>query len=98
MVAARRRTRGTSKSPIRYTAARNRRSHYKAVRKFIKWAYESGYLAIDLMARIRPLDQWGVNNEIVDIEDFRRLLFVTAGLEPIEAGGAPTMRYIALLP
>jgi hypothetical protein len=80
-----------------YPPGSNRRSHYKAVRKFIKWAHESGYLAIDLMARIRPLDQWGVNNEIVPIEDFRRLLFVTAGLEPIEPGEAPTIRYIGLL-
>jgi hypothetical protein len=81
-----------------YPPGSNRRSHYKAVRKFIRWAHENGYLAIDLMARIRPLDQWGVNNEIVDIEDFRRLLFVTAGLEPIEPGEAPTTRYIGLLP
>jgi hypothetical protein len=81
-----------------YPPGSNRRSHYKAVRKFIKWAHESGFLAIDLMARIRPLDQWGVNNEIVPIEDFRRLLFVTAGLEPIEPGEAPTTRYIGLLP
>jgi hypothetical protein len=81
-----------------YPPGSNRRSHYKAVRKFIRWAHESGYLAIDLMARIRPLDQWGVNNEIVPIEDFRRLLFVTAGLEPIEPDGMSTMRYIGLLP
>jgi hypothetical protein len=81
-----------------YPPGSNRRSHYKAVRKFIRWAHESGYLAIDLMARIRPLDQWGVNNEIVPIEDFRRLLFVTAGLEPIEPAEIPTTRYIGLFP
>jgi hypothetical protein len=81
-----------------YPPGSNRRSHYKAVRKFIKWAHESGFLALDLMARIRPLDQWGVNSEIVPIEDFRRLLFVTADLEPIEPGEAPTTRYIGLLP
>jgi hypothetical protein len=80
-----------------YPPGSNRRSHYKAVKKFIRWAHESGFLAIDLMARIRPLDQWGVNNEIVGIEDFRRLLFVTAGLEPIEPSEAPTTRYIGLL-
>jgi hypothetical protein len=80
-----------------YPPGSNRRSHYKAVRKFIRWAHESGYLALDLMARIRPLDKWGVNNDIVPIEDFRRLLFVTAGIEPIEPGEAPTTRYIGLL-
>src|SRR4029077_11924844 len=80
-----------------YPPGSNRRSHYKAVRKFIKWAHEQGYLALDLMARIRPSDQWGVNNEIVPIENFRRLLSVTAGLEPIEPGEAPTIRYIGLL-
>jgi hypothetical protein len=81
-----------------YPPGSNRRSHYKAVRKFIKWAHESGFLALDLMARIRPLDKWGVNNDIVPIEDFRRLLFVTAGIEPIELGEVPTTRYIGLLP
>src|SRR6201981_2265199 len=81
-----------------YPPGSNRRSHYKAVRKFIRWAHESGYLAIDLMARIRPLDTWGVNNDIVPIEDFRRLLFVTAGIESTELGEAPTTRYIGLLP
>jgi hypothetical protein len=76
----------------------NRRSHYKAVRKFIRWAHENRFLAIDLMARLRPLDLWGVNNEIVDIEDFRRVLFVSAGLEPIAPGEFPTTRYVGLLP
>lgn len=81
-----------------YPPGSNRRSHYKAVRKFIRWGHENGYLAIDLMARIRPLDQWGVNNGIIEVEDFRRLLFATAGLEPITPGDAPTTRYIGLLP
>jgi hypothetical protein len=81
-----------------YPPGGNRRSHYKAVRKFIKWTHESGFLALDLMARIRPLDKWGVNNDIVPVEDFRRLLFVTAGIESIELGEAPTTRYIGLLP
>lgn len=81
-----------------YPPGSNRRSHYKTVRKFIRWAHESGFLAIDLMARIRPLDQWGVNNEIVDVEDFRRVLFVTAGLEAIRPGEQPTTKFIGLLP
>src|SRR6201981_716180 len=81
-----------------YPPGSNRRSHYKAVRKFIRWAHESGYLAIDLMARIRPLDKWGVNNDIIQVEDFRRLLFVSAGIESIEHGDAPTTCYIGLLP
>lgn len=81
-----------------YPPGGNRRSHYKTVRKFVRWAHEAGYLAIDLMARIRPLDKWGVNNDIVDVEDFRRVLFVTAGLEPIGPGELPTTRYLALLP
>ena len=81
-----------------YPPGGNRRSHYKTVRKFIRWAHQSGYLAIDLMARIRPLDKWGVNNDIIDVEDFRRLLFVTAGLESIVPGEQPTNKYLALLP
>lgn len=80
-----------------YPPGSNRRSHYKSVRKFIRWAHLNGYLAIDLMARIRPLDKWGVNNDTVPIEDFRRLLFVCAGLKPINPDEGPTTRYLSLL-
>jgi hypothetical protein len=81
-----------------YRPGGNRKSHHKAVKKFLRWAYQTGYIALDVTARIKSTDRWGVNNEIVPIEDFRRLLFVTAGLEPIEPGEAPTIRYIGLLP
>jgi hypothetical protein len=90
-----------------YPPGSNRRSHYKAVRKLIRWAHQTGYLALDLMVRIRPMDKWGVNNDIIGIADFRRLLFVTAGLEPIadpndpkasDKDKEPTTKYLALLP
>src|SRR4029077_7139257 len=80
-----------------YKPGGDRKSHHKAVKKFLRWAYHIGYLALDVTARIKSVDKWGVNNEIVPIEDFRRLLFVTAGLEPITPGEAPTMRYIGFL-
>jgi hypothetical protein len=81
-----------------YAPGGNRKSHHKTVRKFIRWAHQKGYLALDLMSRIPSMDKWGMNKEIVDIEDFRRLLFVTAGLEPIEPDETLTLRYIGLLP
>jgi hypothetical protein len=81
-----------------YAPGGNRKSHHKTVRKFIRWAHQKGYLAIDFMSRIPSMDKWGMNKEIVDIDDFRRLLFVTAGLEPIEPDDTPTVRYIGLLP
>lgn len=81
-----------------YPPGGNRKSHHKTVRKFIRWAHQKGYLALDLMSRIPSMDKWGMNKEIVDIEDFRRLLFVTAGLEPIKEGQEPTTKYLALMP
>jgi len=81
-----------------YPPGGNRRSHYKTVHKFIAWAHLTGYLAFDLMAKIRPMDKWGVNNDIIDIGDFRRLLFVSSGLEPITPEEKQTKKYLGLLP
>lgn len=39
----------------------NRRSHYKTVRKLWRWAFDLGYVEHDPMARLKPLDAWGVN-------------------------------------
>jgi len=50
------------------------------------------------MAKIKPRDKWNSNREILDIEAFRRILFVIAGLEPIKPGEAPTDRFRRLLP
>jgi hypothetical protein len=82
-----------------YPPGGNRKSHYKTVHKFVAWAHKSGYLGLDLMEKLEPLDKhWGVNNEIIEIGDFRRLLFVTSGLEPIKPDEKPTTKYLGLLP
>jgi integrase len=76
-----------------------RRTQYKNVKKFVNWCCgEGGYLVINPMARLKPRDRWNSNKEILDIEVFRRILFVVAGLEPINPGEAPTVRYQRLLP
>ena len=50
------------------------------------------------MDKIKPREKWNSNREILDIEAFRRILFVIAGLEPIKPGEVPTLRYQRLLP
>jgi len=75
-----------------------RRAQYANVKRFINWSLEKGYLGIDPMAHSKPKDKWGVNNEPLGVEEFRRILFVVAGLEPAIAGEAPTDRYFRLLP
>ena len=59
----------------------NRRSHYKSVRKFWNWANRLDYVAADPMAKMKPMDEWGVNNETISPESFHRILRVCAGLE-----------------
>ncbi|HYY27426.1 MAG TPA: hypothetical protein VE860_05765 [Chthoniobacterales bacterium] len=43
------------------------------------------------MARLKPLDTWGINNEVLSVELFQRFLQVTQGLdgprEGVEASG-----------
>jgi len=75
----------------------NRRTHHKVVRTFIRWAYHNGYLATDLMDQIRPMDKWNSNTDIIELEKYRRLLFVVAGLEPFSPGLPTTTRYLRLL-
>ncbi len=75
-----------------------RKTLYVRVKKFIKWAFDKHYTATDLMAGCKSADQWTANTEKMDVELFRRILFVTAGLEPINPGEEPTLKYQELLP
>lgn len=75
-----------------------RRSQYANVKRFINWSLEKGYLSVDPMAHSKPKDKWASNNEPLGVEEFRRILFVVAGLESAVAGEAPTNRYFRLLP
>jgi hypothetical protein len=75
-----------------------RKTLYIRVKKFMNWAFREKYTATNLMAVSRSADTWNENTEKMDVESFRRLLFVSAGLEPINPGEAPTLRYQRLLP
>lgn len=70
----------------------NRRSIYKAVRKFWRWAYLLDHVATDPMAKIPPMDEWGVNNEVISADLFRRCLMVSAGLELPRENMAPSKK------
>lgn len=59
----------------------NRRSHHKTVRKVWKWASDLEHVGVDPMAKIKPRDDWGVNNETIAPEVYLRILRVVAGLE-----------------
>jgi len=75
-----------------------RRTQHGRVKKFLNWCTETGYLVLNPMAKIKPREKWNSNREILEIESFRRILFVLAGLESIKPGEAPTIRFQRLLP
>ncbi len=75
-----------------------RRTQHSRVKKFLNWCSRSGYLVVNPMEKIKPREKWNSNKEILDVEAFRRILFVIAGLAPIKPGGVPTLRYQRLLP
>src|SRR5260370_32648665 len=50
------------------------------------------------MGTVRPLDNWGVNNEVLTTELFQRLLRVTQGLEALREGLKVTEKYEGLVP
>jgi site-specific recombinase XerD len=75
-----------------------RRTQHSRLKKFFNWCSQSGYLVVNPMEKMKPREKWNSNREILDIEVYRRILFVIAGLEPIKTGDAPTLRYLRLLP
>ena len=75
----------------------NRRSHYKTLRKLWRWAFDLGHVEHDPMARLKPLDAWGVNNEVLSVELFQRFLRVTQGLQAPRDGLESTAKYKPLL-
>jgi site-specific recombinase XerD len=76
----------------------NRRSHYKTLRKLWRWAFDLGHVEHDPMARLKPLDAWGVNNEVLSVELFQRFMRVTQGLEAPREGVQASAKYKPLLP
>jgi integrase len=75
-----------------------RRAQYANIKAFLNWALSHRYIAVDPMANSKPIGKWGVKNKPLRPDEFRRILFVVAALEPITPGEAPTTRYIRLLP
>ena len=49
------------------------------------------------MAKLKPLDEWGVNNEVLSPELFQRFLRVVQGLEGAREGVEGTQQYQGLL-
>jgi hypothetical protein len=49
------------------------------------------------MAKVKPLDEWGVNNEVLSPELFQRFLRVVQGLEGPREGLEATQQYKELL-
>src|SRR5258708_10981445 len=74
------------------------RSHYKTLRKLWRWAFHLWHVAKDPMGTLRPLDTWGVNNEVLSTELFQRLLRVIQGLEAPRGGVKVTEKYKGLVP
>jgi len=75
----------------------NRRSHYKTLRKLWRWAFSLGHIETDPMAKLKPLDPWGVNNEVLTPELFQRFLRVAQGLQGPREGLPPTEKYKGLV-
>jgi hypothetical protein len=50
------------------------------------------------MARLKPLDAWGVNNEVLSVGWFQRFLRITRGLEGPREGVEVSAKYKTLLP
>ena len=48
------------------------------------------------MAKLKPLDEWGVNNEVLSPELFQRFLRVVQGLEGPREGVEATQQYRGL--
>jgi integrase len=78
--------------------AGNHRSIYKTVNLFFGWARERNYLVDNPMKSIKPVGEFGVNNEYYLIEDFRRMLQIAAGLPDPKGEVEITKEYIDLLP
>ena len=74
------------------------RSVYKSVRVFFGWATDRGYLGENPMVSVKPVGEYGINNEYYPVTTFRRMLRIAAGLEAPHVGGEPTRAFIDMLP
>lgn len=70
---------------------------HKTLRKLWRWAHDLGHVENDPMAKLKPLDAWGVNNEVLSPELFQRFLRVVQALEGPREGLKATQKYKGLL-
>jgi len=75
----------------------NRRSHYKTLRKLWRWAFSLGQIETDPMAKLKPLDPGGVNNEVLSPELFQRFLRVVQGVQGSREGLLASEKYKGLV-
>jgi len=76
----------------------NRRSHFKTLKKLWRWAYQLGHIESDPMARMKPVDAWGINAEHLTPTMYTRILRVAAGKEPPTKGEKVMTKFQFLLP
>ena len=76
----------------------NRRSHFKTLKKLWRWAYRLGHVDADPMARMQPIDAWGINVEHLGPAQYARILRVVAGKEPPAQGEEVTTEFKFMLP
>lgn len=76
----------------------NRRSHFKTLKKLWRWAYQLGHVEADPMARMKPIDSWGINAEHLTPAMYARILRVVAGKELPAKGQEVTTKFQFLLP
>ena len=76
----------------------NRRSDFKTLRKLWRWAYQLGHVEADPMARMKPIDSWGINAEYLTPATYALVLRVVAGKEPPAKGQKVTTKFQFLLP
>jgi hypothetical protein len=55
-----------------------RLSQYRNIHAFVVWAHRNGYLPSNPLEKTKPTDRWESNKEILKVEHFRRILFLSA--------------------
>lgn len=73
---------------------------FKSLSVFYSWARKNNYLKENPIRELKASDygDFGVNNEYYPVNTFRRMLRISAGLEPVKPGGELTRDFADLLP
>lgn len=76
----------------------NRGAVFSTTRLFFRFAYKRSYIARNPLDKMDPIVDQGVHNEYLEIDDFFRLLQITAGLPDPKGEIEPSNEFGALLP